>query len=87
VAKALPTALHVAVGKNTWQRIHWQRNFCHLPKEKQSAKPLPPANMAVGKGNVRRCEMTERIPFADCHAAVGKGFSYFFITEFLCRLS
>jgi len=39
--------------------------------------------MAVGKGNERRREMTERIPFADCHAAVGKGFSYFFIIEFL----
>jgi len=51
-----------------------------LPRGKQSEKPLPPASMAVGKGNVRRCEMTERIPFADCHAAVGKvgkGFSYF----------
>jgi len=38
--------------------------------------------MAVSKENERRCERTERIPFADCHAAVGKGFSYFFITEF-----
>jgi len=42
--------------------------------------------MAVGKGKERRREMTERIPFADCHAAVGKDFSYFFIIEFLCRL-
>jgi len=50
VAKALPTTLHVAVGKE-----HVAKNLCHLPREKQSAKPLPPACMAVGKGNERRC--------------------------------
>jgi len=33
-----------------------------------------PINMTVGKEDVRRCEMTERIPFAYCHAVVGKGF-------------
>jgi len=77
VAKALSTALHVAVGKE------------HVAKNSSVKKPLPPAKRkAVGKGNERHCEMTERIPFADCHAAVGKDFSYFFfITEFLCRLS
>jgi hypothetical protein len=40
----------------------------------QLAKALPPANMAVGKGDVRRREMMMRVLFADCHAAVGKGF-------------
>jgi hypothetical protein len=40
----------------------------------QSAKALPPVNTAVGKGDVRRREMTVRILFADCHAAVGKCF-------------
>jgi len=64
--------------KNMWQRIHRQRNLYHLPSGKQSAKSLPPVSMAVDKGDVRRCEMTERIPFANYHAAVGKGFSYFF---------
>jgi len=57
------------------QKIYRQRNLWRLPSEKQSAKPLPPVSMAVSKGDVRRCEMTERIPFADYHATVGKGFS------------
>jgi hypothetical protein len=65
--------------KNTWQRIRRQRNLCHLPRGKQSAKPLPHASMAVSKENERRWKMTERIPFADCHAAVGKSFFLFFL--------
>ena len=67
VAKDLPTALHVAVDKE------------HVAKNSSAKKPLPPVKRkAVGKGNVRRCEMTERIPFADCHAAGGKGSFHFF---------
>jgi len=53
VAKALPTVLHVAVGKE------------HPAKILSAKKPLPPAKRkAVGKENERRCEMTEL--FADC---------------------
>jgi hypothetical protein len=42
--------------------------------------------MAVGKGNERRREMTERISFADCQKQSAKAFLIFFIIEFLCRL-
>jgi len=52
VAKALPTVLHMAVGKE------------HPAKILSAKKHLPPAKRkAVGKGNERRCEMKL---FADC---------------------
>jgi hypothetical protein len=41
---------------------------------KQVAKALPPVNIVVGKGDVHRYKMTVRVPFADCHTTVGKGF-------------
>jgi len=71
VAKALPTAIHVAVGKE------------HVTKNSSAKKPLPPAKRkAVGKGNVRRYEILCRLSllagvkgfFANClYWQVAKG--------------
>jgi hypothetical protein len=35
----------------------------------------------VGKGDVRRREMTVRVSFADCHTGVGKGFFFNFLEQ------
>jgi hypothetical protein len=60
----------------------------HVAKNSSAKKSLPPAtgtaDVAVGKGNSHRRQITVCVPFAEQSAKVFSLFIYFFGTKILC---